>query len=188
MDPGQSRPVSGGRLCRLIPLVQPIPLCVPWLTGNEAAYLCECVDTNWVSSVGPFVTRFETETAKAGGVPYAVATVNGTAALHVALLVVGVRPGDLVLTSAVSFIAPANAIRYAGADPLFVDVDPATWEMDPILAVDYLNTACERRDGMLVDKESGRRIGAVLPVHILGHPVDLDPILAAAGRARGAGG
>ena len=109
-----------------------------------------------------------------------MATVNGTAALHVALLVAGVRPGDLVLTSAVSFIAPANAIRYAGADPLFVDVDPATWEMDPILAVDYLNTACERRDGMLVDKESGRRIGAVLPVHILGHPVDLDPILAAA--------
>ena len=157
-----------------------IPLCIPHLAGNEAIYLEECVRTNWVSSVGPFVDRFELEMAARLGLPQAVATVNGTAALHLALLAAGVRPGDLVLVSTLTFIAPANAIRYAGAWPLFVDADPATWQMDAQRVVRFLAEDCVAGRGGLVERSSGRRIAAILPVHILGHPVDLDPILAAA--------
>ena len=158
----------------------PIPLSVPWITGNEAAYLRECVDTNWVSSGGGFVKRFETDMAGRLGCARAVATVNGTAALHTALMVAGVRPGDCVLTSTLTFVATANAIRHAGAWPVFIDVDPATWQIDAGLVTDFLATACEVRDGAPTDRTTGRRVGAVLPVHILGHPADMDPILAAA--------
>jgi perosamine synthetase len=157
-----------------------IPLCIPHLAGNEAAYLEECVRTNWVSSVGPFVDRFETEMAARLGLPHAVATVNGTAALHLALLAAGVRPDDLVLVSTLTFIAPANAIRYVGAWPLFVDADPATWQMDPARVLRFLAEDCVPGQGGLVERAGGRRIGAIVPVHILGHPVDLDPILEAA--------
>lgn len=159
---------------------QPIPLSVPWITGNEAAYLQECVDTNWVSSAGRFVKRFESDMAERLGCAHAVATVNGTAALHTALMVAGVRPGDCVLTSTLTFVATANAIRHAGAWPVFVDVDPASWQIDAGLVADFLATECEVRDGALTDRTTGRRVGAVLPVHILGHPADMDPILAAA--------
>ena len=157
-----------------------IPLSVPWLVGNEAAYLEECVRTNWVSSAGSFVERFEREIAAHLEVGHAIAAVNGTAALHVALLVAGVRPDDAVLTSTLTFIAPGNAVRYVGAWPVFVDADPATWQMDAGLAVDFLGNRCERRDDGLHDRDTGRRIGAVLPVHVLGHPVDMDPIVEAA--------
>lgn len=154
-----------------------IPLCIPLLAGNEARYLNECVETNFVSSVGPFVDRFETTMAETLGARHAVATSSGTAALHVALLVAGVRPGDLVLVSSLTFIAPANAIRYVGADPMFVDADAATWQIDVNLVSQFFATRCERRGGETVDKKSGRRIGAILPVDILGHPVDADPLL-----------
>ena len=158
----------------------PIPLSVPWITGNEAAYLSECVDTNWVSSGGGFVKRFEKDVAGRLGCAHAVATVNGTAALHTALMVAGVRPGDCVLTSTLTFVATANAIRHAGAWPVFIDVDPATWQIDAGLVADFLATACEVREGALAERTTGRRVGAVLPVHILGHPADMDPIVAAA--------
>src|ERR1700693_5391302 len=105
-----------------------IPLCVPHLAGREWEYIKECLDTNYVSAVGPFVNRFERMVADTVGARYGVATVNGTAALHIALLVAGVEPNDEVILPTLTFIAPANAVRYAGAWPLFVDVESEHWQ------------------------------------------------------------
>jgi perosamine synthetase len=154
-----------------------IPLCVPEIRGNEWAYLRECLDTNFVSSVGPFVDRFEQELAARVGTKYAITTVNGTAALHIALLVSGVEPDDEVLVSSLTFIAPANAIRYVGAWPVFVDAEPDYWQMDVQAAVDFLEQECRYVNGELRNRSTGRGVKAILPVHILGHPVDMDPIL-----------
>ena len=155
-----------------------IPLCVPHMTGNEWAYIKECLDTNFVSSVGPFVERFERAIAIYVGTDYAVATVNGTAALHVALHVAGVTAGDEVLVPTLTFIAPVNAIRYLGAWPVLVDVERDYWQMD-VAAVDgFLRDRCVRRDDGLYNAVTGRRIAAIVPVHILGHPVDLDRLVA----------
>ena len=115
-----------------------IPLCVPDISGNEWQYVKECLNTAWVSSVGSYVDRFERQMAERVGSQYAVATVNGTAALHTALLVSGVQPDDEVLVSALSFIAPANAIRYAGAWPVFIDAEERYWQMDPQCVQDFL--------------------------------------------------
>jgi perosamine synthetase len=154
-----------------------IPLCVPEIRGNEWKYIKECLDTNWVSSVGPFVDRFERELAAYVGTKYAISTVNGTAALHIALLVTGVQPEDEVLVSTLTFISPANAIRYVGAWPVFIDAEPTYWQMDPQKVVDFLEKECQWRDGSLHNKTTGRRVKAIIPVHILGHPCDMDPIL-----------
>ncbi len=159
-----------------------IPLCVPEIRGNEWKYIKECLDTNWVSSVGPFVDRFEQELAAYVGTRYAVATCNGTAALHIALLVAGVQPDDEVLVSTLTFISPANAIRYVGAWPVFVDAEPDYWQMDPQKVVDFLGQECRWSNGELQNKATGRRVKSILPVHILGHPVDMDPILEVARR------
>ena len=158
------------------------PLCEPEIGGNEWTYLKECLDTNWVSSVGSFVDRFEAELAAYVGVKHAVAVASGTAALHVALLVAGVRPNDEVLVPALSFIAPANAVRYCGAWPVFIDAESGYWQMDVERAGRFLAERCTYRNGALVDRATGRRIRAVLPVHALGHPVDMDPLLELAGR------
>ncbi|MGQ9591340.1 MAG: LegC family aminotransferase [Candidatus Zipacnadales bacterium] len=154
-----------------------IPLCVPEIRGNEWKYIKECLDTNWVSSVGPFVDRFERLVRDYVGAKYAVATSNGTAALHTALLVAGVQPDDEVLVSTLTFIAPANAIRYCGAWPVFIDAEPDYWQMDWQKLVDFLEEECAWRDGGLYNKSTARRVKAILPVHILGHPCDMDPIL-----------
>lgn len=154
-----------------------IPLCVPEIRGNEWEYIKECLDTNWVSSVGAFVDRFERELATYVGTKYAVATCNGTAALHVALMVAGVEPDDEVLVSNLTFIAPANAIRYIGAWPVFIDVEPDYWQMDSQKVVDFLEKECKWRNSALYNKTTSRRVKAILPVHILGHPVDMAPIL-----------
>ena len=154
-----------------------IPLCVPEMRGNEWVYIKECLDTNFVSSVGPFVDRFEQMLADCLGATCAVATVNGTAALHIALLVVDVQPDDEVLVSTLSFIAPANAVRYVGAWPVFMDADPLYWQMDPEKLADFFNKECRWHSGELHNRNTGRRVKAILPVHILGHPCDMDPIL-----------
>jgi perosamine synthetase len=154
-----------------------IPLSVPAIQGNEWRYIKECLDTNWVSSVGPFVDRFEGELAARVGTRFAVATVNGTAALHVALLLAGVKPEDEVLVSTLTFIAPVNAVRYVGAWPVFIDAEPDYWQMDPSGVLDFLERGCRWHNGALQNRLTGRRVSAVIPVHILGHPVDLDPIL-----------
>lgn len=154
-----------------------IPLCVPEIRGNEWTYLKECLDTNFVSSVGPFVDRFERDLATQVGTKHAVACVNGTAALHTSLLVTGVEPDDEVLISTLTFIAPVNAIRYLGAWPVFIDAEPQFWQMDAQKLADFLATSCEWKDGALRNKITQRRVRAVMPVHILGHPCDIDPIL-----------
>ena len=154
-----------------------IPLCVPELRGNEWAYIKECLDTNFVSSVGPFVDRFERELAAVIGARFAVATVSGTAALHVALVTAGVKPDEEVLVSTLTFIAPVNAIRYAGAWPVFIDAEPDYWQMDPQRVVDFLERGCTWTNGALRNRTTGRTVRAIVPVHILGHPVDMDPIV-----------
>lgn len=159
-----------------------IPLCVPEIRGNEWAYVKECLDTGWVSSVGSFVTRFEAMVAARAGTAHAVATVNGTAALHVALLLAGVEPDDEVVVSTLTFIAPVNAVRYAGAWPVLVDVEPAHWQMDPARLAEFLERGCEWRGGALRNRATGRRVRAVVPVHVLGHPVEMDAVLEVAGR------
>ncbi len=154
-----------------------IPLCVPEIRGNEWKYVKECLDANFVSYVGSFVTRFENELASRVGTAFGVATVSGTAALHTALLVAGVEPDDEVIVSTLSFIAPANAVRYVGAWPVFMDAEPDYWQMDPEKVIDFLEQECVWREGVLRNRRTGRRLKAIIPVHILGHPVDLDPIL-----------
>lgn len=158
-----------------------IPNAVPHLAGNEWKYLKECLDTNWVSSVGPFVSRFEREVAAHVGVPHAVATVNGTAALHVALLAAGVRADDEVLVPALTFIATANAVTYCRAHPVFLDSEAVSWGLDAGKLADFLSRECAIKDGQVVNRASGRVVRAVLPVHLYGHPVDLDAILEVAG-------
>ena len=158
-----------------------IPLSVPCLRGNEWIYVKECLDTNWVSSVGSFVERFESMAATALGVCHAVATVNGTAALHIALKLAGVKDDDEVVVSDLTFIAPANAVRYLGAWPAFVDAEPRYWQIDPQKLRDFLRKDCIYAGGALRNRHTGRRVTALLPVHVLGHPCDMGPILEEAG-------
>ena len=154
-----------------------IPLSAPEVRGNEWKYIKECLDTGWVSSGGAFVDRFERELAEKVGARRAVSAVNGTAALHIALMVGGVAPDDEVLLPALTFIAPANAVRYLGAWPVLIDVESEYWQLDTQKVVDFLDRECSWRDGQLRNNTTGRRVKAILPVHILGHPVDMDPIL-----------
>lgn len=157
-----------------------IPLSEPLLQGNEWTYVKECLDSGWISSVGSFVTRFETEVAQYTGARFAVATVNGTAALHTALLAAEIGPGDEVLVSTLTFIASANAIRYAGAHPVFIDAEPDFWQLDPELLYEFLHQHCHWQNHQLINRSTGRRVRAIMPVHVLGHPVDLDPVMAIA--------
>lgn len=154
-----------------------IPLCIPEIRGREWEYVKQCLDTNFVSSVGPFVDRFERDLATYTGAKFGVATSTGTAALHIALLVTGIQPEDEVLVSTLTFIAPVNAIRYVGAWPVFIDAEPTYWEMDPQKVCDFVEKDCSWKNGELRNQHTGRRVRAIMPIHILGHPVDMDPIL-----------
>lgn len=157
-----------------------VPLSVPEVRGNEWSYIKECLDTGWVSSVGSFVDRFEEEFARIVGARHAIAAVNGTAALHIGLLLAGVQPGDEVLVSNLTFIASANAAKYSGAIPVFIDAESDYWQMDPKKLSAFLEANCTVRDGGCYNRLTNRRISAILPVHILGHSVDLDAIQALA--------
>jgi perosamine synthetase len=159
-----------------------IPLSVPEIRGNEWQYVKECLDTGWVSSVGSYVERLEKMVAAQAGTKYAVATASGTSALHVSLLVAGVQPGDDVLVSTLTFIAPVNAIRYVGAFPVFIDAEPDYWQIDPARVHAFIEKNCVTVDGVLRNRQTGRRLSAIVPVHILGHPVDMEPILEIARR------
>jgi perosamine synthetase len=158
-------------------MMRTIPLSVPVIHGNAWTYVKECLDTGWVSSVGSFVDRFERDLAAYLGSPFCVAVVNGTAALHVALRIAGVEPDDEVLVSTLTFIAPANAVRYAGAWPVFIDAEPRYWQMDVEKVRDFLRRECKWSAGSLRDRATGRRVKAVLPVHVLGHPVDMTELV-----------
>ncbi len=156
-----------------------IPLHEPRFGPRERDLLLACLDSTFVSSVGAYVGRAETMLQEITGAAHAVATVNGTSALHAALLVCGVARDDEVLTQPLTFVATANAIRYCGAHPVFLDVDRTTLGMAPRALERFLQHRCDRRsDGTLVNRASGRRVTACLPVHIFGHPCAVDEIAA----------
>jgi len=159
-----------------------VPLCVPHLGGREGEYLADCVDTAWVSSVGAYVNRFEEAMAQRLGAGHAVAVTSGTAALHLALLAAGVEPNDEVLVPALTFIAPAFAVRHAGAWPVVMDVEPDYWQMDPAKTADFLARECVVKGGVTVNRATGRRVSAMVPVDLLGHPADMDALMDIAGR------
>jgi perosamine synthetase len=137
-----------------------IPVAAPDLGGNEEAYVVEAIRSSWISSTGRFVQRFESEFAKLCGTRTSLSTCNGTVALHLALLGLDVRPGDEVLVPSLTYIATANAVRYVGAEPVFVDVDPSTWCIDP----------------KLLEASITRRTKGIIAVHLYGHPADMDAI------------
>ena len=149
----------------------------PCFAGREWEYVKDCLDSGWVSSAGQYVERFEKSLVDFTGVKYAVAVVNGTAALHTALKLVGVEAEDEVLIPAMTFIATANAVAYCGAVPHLVDSDPRTLGMDPYKLEAYLKDVAVIDKGVCINRLTSRRIKAVVPMHTFGHPVDLDPLL-----------
>jgi perosamine synthetase len=143
-----------------------IPLSVPDLSGNEEAYASEAIRSSWISSSGAFVQRFEREFASFCESGTALSVTNGTDALHLALIALGVGPGDEVLLPSLTYVATANAVRYVGAEPVFVDVEPGTWCLDPLD----------------IERRITERSRAIIAVHLYGHPADMDEINAVAGR------
>lgn len=155
----------------------PIPLHEPHFGGNEWSYVKDCLDSGWVSSVGAYVDRFEQMLAEITGAQRAIAVVNGTAALHAALMLAGVETGDEVLVPALTFVATANAVSYCGAVPHFVDSEFRTLGLDASKLADYLGKIAEAGAEGCRNRMTGRRIRAVTPMHTFGCPVDLDPLL-----------
>jgi perosamine synthetase len=143
-----------------------IPVCEPTLNGNEAKYVLDCVESNWISSAGKYISRFEQSFASLCGASYGVACANGTVALHLALAALGIGPGDEVILPTFTMIATINAVTYTGATPVLVDSEPATWNMDMNQVADKITP----------------RTRVVMPVHTYGHPVDMDPLLELAER------
>lgn len=152
-----------------------IPLSEPFINGNEWKYVKECLDSGWVSSAGTYVNKFEERVRAYVGAKHAVAVTNGTAALHLSLLALGVGKEDEVIVPALTFISPVNAVKYCGASPVFMDCDPKTLCLDVKKVSDFLVSKCERKEGgFTYNKKTGKRIKAIIPVHVFGHPVDLD--------------
>ncbi len=155
-----------------------VPLSVPKFIGNEKKYLEECIDSTYVSSVGPFVDRFEKDMAAYTGAARAVVCVNGTNALHMALMLSGVQRDDEVLTQALTFIATCNAISYIGAHPVFVDVDRETLGLSPDALRNWLKESAELREDGCYNRRTGRRVKACVPMHTFGHPVRIEEVAA----------
>lgn len=154
-----------------------IPLSVPNMAGNEWKYVKDCLDTGWISSVGSYVTQFEQMVADFAGAKYGVAAVNGTAALHISLLLSGVGLGDYVILPNLTFVASANSIKYLGAEPILIDADPKLWQMDLDLLENFLEKETDVKGDKLIYKKDGRRIAAIMPVHILGNMCDMERFL-----------
>ena len=153
-----------------------IALHEPKFAGNEKAYLIDCIDSTYVSSVGKYVDRFEQLVAEYTGVKYAIATVNGTAALHIALKLAGVSQEDEVITQPLSVIATCNAISYCGAKPVFVDVDLDTLGMSPVSLRTFLEANTTKTTLGCINNKTGKKISAVVPMHTFGHPCRIDEI------------
>lgn len=153
-----------------------IPLCEPYLSDREFEYVNACLKTGWISSDGEYVRLFERALADYIGVRYAVACASGTSALHVALILAGVDVDEEVIVPTVTFIAPVNAVRYVGAWPVFIDCDRyCNIDTDDVRG--FLSEECEVRDGAAHNKTTGRRVSAIVPVHVFGTPVDMDAVL-----------
>lgn len=154
-----------------------IPLSIPHIAGNEWKYVKECLDTGWVSMAGAYVDKFEKIVAEYAGAKYGVAAVNGTAALDVSLKLVGVERDDFVIVPNITFIASANAVKYQSANPIFVDIDPKTWQMDLDLLEKFLEEqtyiVCKGEVCHSHHKASHRRVKAIMPVHVLGNMLDM---------------
>jgi perosamine synthetase len=155
---------------------RPLALHEPWLAGREKEYVDRCIDTGWVSSAGSFVDEFEARLAELCRTKAAIAVVNGTAALHTALTLVGVQANDEVIVPALTFVATANAVVYCGAIPHFVDCEGQHLGLDPQKLEAHLNRIAQYRNGVCINRKTGRQIRAVVPVHVLGHPVDMDAL------------
>ena len=164
------------RIAQAIHGPSPVPLHRPIFDGNERRYLVECIDSNFVSSVGARVNEFERQVADFMGMKHGIATVNGTAALHVALRLAGASQGEEVITQAVTFIATCNALSYIGAKPVFVDVDIDTMGMSPEALRSWLHAHAERVAGGVRNRATGRRIAACVPMHTFGHPCRIEAI------------
>ncbi|WP_338871036.1 LegC family aminotransferase [Spirosoma sp. SC4-14] len=154
-----------------------IPLHEPRFTGNERRYVMDAIDSTFVSSVGQYVDRFEEQIRDYTGASCAIATVNGTAALHIALLLAGVKRDELVITQPLSFIATCNAIAYTGAEPVFIDIDVTTLSLSPTKLKSFLDSHTEVRTGNCYHIASGKRISACVPMHTFGHPAQIDAIV-----------
>ena len=154
-----------------------IPLHAPYFGGNEKKYVLETIDSTFVSSVGPFVSRFEEMMCDITGAGYAIATMNGTTALHLALLVAGVKAGDAVITQPLTFAATANAIAHAGAQPIFVDVDRDTLGLSPQALEVWLHEHAEVKEGICKIKSTGQKIAACVPMHSFGFPVRIRELM-----------
>ncbi len=153
-----------------------IPLSDPVIEGNEEEYVRDCVRSGWISGAGPYLRKLEESVTGLLGGGHAVAVSSGTSALHLALLIAGVEPGDEVLLSNLTFIATANAILHCGAVPVVIDAEPNHWQLDCDALERFLATRCEIREGCLFNRESGRRIAALIPVHASGYPCDMERI------------
>jgi aminotransferase in exopolysaccharide biosynthesis len=153
-----------------------IPLHEPRFNGNEKKYLNDCIDSTFVSSVGKYVDTFEKEFAKKVGSKYAIATVNGTAALHISLILADVKKDDEVITQPLTFIATCNAISYIGAKSVFVDVDLDTMGLSPKSLKEFLEQNCEIKDNRCINKTTGKTIKACVPMHTFGHPCRIQEI------------
>lgn len=149
----------------------------PYFACNEWAYVKDCLDSGWVSSAGGYVDKFEQMLAEFTGVKYTVAVVNGTAALHICLILADVKQGDEVLVPTLTFVATANAINYCGAVPHFVDSAFDTLGINPGKLADYLKEIAELREGRCYNRLTGHRIRAMVPMHTFGNPVNLEPLL-----------
>jgi len=154
-----------------------IPLHVPTFGGNEKEYLNDCIDSTYVSSIGSYVSRFEQMIVEFTGAKFAVATVSGTSALHMALKLAGVNAGDEVITQPLTFVATCNAIAYCGASPVFVDVSKATLGMCPDSLRQFLTEHTMQTGAGCMNKITGKKITAVVPMHTFGHPCQLDDIV-----------
>ncbi len=161
------------RLERILPAQRPIALHEPALEANAWATVKDCLASGWVSSVGTYVDRFERELAESTGIAHAIATVNGTAALHTSLLLAGVAAGDEVLLPALTFVGSANPVATIGAVPHFVDCAEDTLGIDPQALATHLEKIAEQRDDACFNRRSGRRIRALMVVHVLGHLADM---------------
>ena len=153
-----------------------IPLSVPSLKGNELKYLKECVDTEWVSSGGKYVNTFEDNISKLTGSKYSIACVNGTSALQISLKLAGVKQGDEVIVSTLTFIASINSIAYNGAVPIFMDADKY-YNIDIEKTIDFIENETFFLNGFTYNKVSKKRISAIMPVHVWGNAVNLELLL-----------
>ncbi|MGM0607600.1 MAG: aminotransferase class I/II-fold pyridoxal phosphate-dependent enzyme, partial [Candidatus Muiribacteriota bacterium] len=153
-----------------------IPLSVPSFNGNELKYVTECIETEWVSTAGTYVNKFEKDIADYTGAKYAVACSSGTAALHIALILSGVGRDNEVIVPTLTFIAPINTIKYVGAEPVFMDCDDYL-NIDVEKVKEFCEKECNFDGQFLINKKTKRKVKAIMPVHIFGHPLNIEPLI-----------